>query len=278
MEIVKLATKPFFNKKMISNFKRINNDGISFTSITHPELRTIKINKTSSYICKLCNGKNTITDIINKLSSKYPKVTKEQLKSDMEKILFQLYKLKIITWESSDPYEYLYNKKIESNIDFKILKEDELILNYLSESNLIIRYDQKQSLNYYLDEVRYKQFVYLGIEQYSAIMIDGHIKFLISLSTTVIKNSVDLHIILFDNKDESNINQYIDMFLEWSIEQYNKVINKNNIGKINTILYENDTINGEFLNELGFNYIGYEKDCILNNNEYNSMYLYSKII
>lgn len=251
---------PIYIKDNISYFKNDDESILTFTSKRHPELQRLEINKQSIYILDLCNGNNSILDIINKISNKFPSVEINRIEEDLYNILFKFWRLKIVIWKEKNPFEDLYNFKGDF-LEAKILDEDEAVL-YMKNFNEL-KFTPIVNKEFLRDDVNIRQRVYFGFEQYCLIK-KGEESMLFSISFKNIK-SKSCYINFY-----SHFNDYNDELKEvinWAITQYENFA-KINLFRLDTFISNELYCENEyykllsFINKLGFKKIGEIKDYV----------------
>jgi len=78
------------------------------------------LNNTAKEITELCDGNNTLEDVINLMKIKYKDINAETIKNDVEQMLLLLDRNELIEWEKNiNPFainEKLYEKEIKDNL------------------------------------------------------------------------------------------------------------------------------------------------------------------
>ena len=88
----------FYNEKLL--FYREEKNGYMLISLKEfPELREMVINRTMWEIFLLCDGNNTLADILDIIVSRYNDVNYETVKKDAALVLSKFARLGVIKWE-----------------------------------------------------------------------------------------------------------------------------------------------------------------------------------
>ncbi len=100
-------------------------------------LRPIYLNCTSNEIIEYCDGKNTIVDITELMSNKYNE-SKDKIEQDILKILYPLWKLKIIMFKNGKtPFDYHLKKEFlyqNKKYEFAVIRDTNAVLDFIKDS------------------------------------------------------------------------------------------------------------------------------------------------
>ena len=82
--------KPYFKKENMAYFRKEKKGFITCYSKKAPFLNDMLINHMGIIILELCDGINTIADILGKMIDKYKDVTQSRIKDDLIKVLLSI--------------------------------------------------------------------------------------------------------------------------------------------------------------------------------------------
>ena len=123
----------FYNEKLL--FYREEKNGYMLISLKEfPELREMVINRTMWEIFLLCDGNNTLADILDIIVSRYNDVNYETVKKDAALVLSKFARLGVIKWENDDdPYIVSNETLCKSGYKIRLIREKDfkLLLDYL---------------------------------------------------------------------------------------------------------------------------------------------------
>ena len=247
---------PIFVKENTLKFYTENNSNKSeLVSKRFPELKTLEINKVSTFILELADGSNSIKDISEKIIESYNNVPYEKINDDILKFLETCYRLDLIKWKDNNPFlkKYINNDKgltceilspvQASNILNEIRKEKGVYESIsfkknLYESNEIV---EKRSFYY--------QSCYCVIKHNERNILFYEIEL-----KTLKQQSFNINIYYIASIDIKDIKD-IKEFIGWTIKEYSKII-KHNINRVdcNTIEKYKEII--DFIEKIGFKKIG----------------------
>ncbi|PIE84896.1 hypothetical protein CSA08_04810 [Candidatus Gracilibacteria bacterium] len=148
--------KPIFNNEKLS-FTREEKDGYFLISLKEfPELHEIIVNATAWKIFSLCNGNNTLEDIINVLCEYYENVEYNQIKADMADVLSRFTRLGLIEWEDeNDPYIINNDVLYDSGYKIRLARE--------RDYHILFKYLNNVDYNYFYKFVSYLDTDYKDI-------------------------------------------------------------------------------------------------------------------
>jgi|GEM_PF-2924690 len=272
---------PIFNKRITNTMEKEGTYVISSNKL----IRSIEVNSTCFFIYSLCNGNNSILNIINlvveKLFGKY-----DTVKNDVLYILFSTWRLNILQWKKGKhPFSNLF--KYET-------KEHGNIVTYLSLTNTDIYkeisfLDKKFQINPYVDcDKEYKKVnlnVRIATNTENFFELKCNNKVMLSLSIrpyTVFKPvptilGFDIYYFNINENLMDNINSYLPKFLSWVCNWYMDYIQIYSFGDTTNMYFYIEENQPESvknrLKNLGFNQKGVLEREILNRNiiiyEYN---------
>lgn len=204
---------PYYNKKEVM-YKRQERDGFISLMTNHEGAAKPRIiNKTCAKVLGLMNGKRTVGDIFRILVEIYGKSNEEQIKTDLEKVILELWQLKIITWKDDDrPMKDMFIREIKDNYTVEVAFENDIrdIISFfkeiLNESNfnyykspLLVESDSLPLL------LRYSLFNMNGV--YLMLKKDDEIKGLMVISLPSQNSTVAT--IDFISSPEKNIKEFM---------------------------------------------------------------------
>ncbi len=79
------------------------------------------LNKTAGYIYDICDGRSSVSDLEAILENRYPNISKEIIRSDLEEALYYLRDLKLVQWSNND--QISDGVRVVFNGDYRKAKE-----------------------------------------------------------------------------------------------------------------------------------------------------------
>lgn len=134
---------PIFLKEKISFMREEKERNYTIVLKEFPELQELLINRTAYEVFNLCNGKNTLDEIIKTFKSKYSGVPEKKLINDICLILSRFYHFGVIEWEEgNDPFIISNEKYLENNYKLRLAVDRDypLLKDYLEKNrqNLVV--------------------------------------------------------------------------------------------------------------------------------------------
>ncbi|MBN1696424.1 MAG: PqqD family peptide modification chaperone [Spirochaetales bacterium] len=188
---------PHFKSENLLYMREENKGCVTLLSKFHPELRELVINKTTKEIIDLCDGQNTIEDIISKMKAKYPMVQSAIITNDVHKILASTSRLMLIQWEHENPYLFLREEIIDDTYGLRIGVEDDLlkIKKFIMDSDILTNGNDVSSSHFYYknvyvntyeyDEVLLRQKIFNFNEEFFFLTKNGEIEGLLSFQLPI---------------------------------------------------------------------------------------------
>lgn len=78
---------------------RAEKDGYYSLLTDNGDLNYTMLNITSKYILDLCDGNKNVEEILNILAEQYKNVERKRLATDLENVLFNLTRIRLIKWK-----------------------------------------------------------------------------------------------------------------------------------------------------------------------------------
>lgn len=232
------------------------------------------LNSTSKHMLDLCDGKNTVSDILEKLLNFYPNVDEKTIKNDMIETLFSLTKLKAIDWKGENkiminPMLNNIEIQITENTTLSLANEGEIrdIQEYLV--NFFENYNKKcneNKLNYYwgddsrefLDLTIIRQCIFTYYKDFFIIKQNGRINGIV-----IMKPSIEtyLHNVQFNliSIDQDVFDNVVKAIIEFYQRYPAKHINLIQFDYIKESIENSDCIEEKLLN-LNFEHSGTIKE------------------
>lgn len=233
-----------------------------FWLIPHKE-NAITINRTAYGILKMCDGQNSIKDIIEKLIEEYG-IQFDIIKRDLVSTLYSLFYVNLIVWKKGKNYflplfEHKYKEHLFKKLELKDIKK--LIKNIQEDNSVIsVRYDKK---NMYTDlniQVRLSMGKDLYFACYDKEEIEMALAFEPIISIRPSLEFISYHAeLLYFNPTYSITSEEFDIFAKWCINWYlesNNLKPKNKREIIYTQITDEIVSNGSKLKKIGFDPIG----------------------
>ncbi|MCL2381145.1 MAG: PqqD family protein [Treponema sp.] len=118
--------KPIFDKEAFDFLREEKEKNYTILLKAHPELTELFVNQTTMDILNLCNGSNTLSDILKIQKSKYSSVDENTITNDVASILTKFTNFSVINWdEDFNPYLITHQKYFENGYNIKIAEERE---------------------------------------------------------------------------------------------------------------------------------------------------------
>lgn len=270
---------PIFIKENIS-YSKIEDNNMIFISKLHPELQKLEINKQSKDILELCNGSNTINDIINIISTKFQTINVDIIEKDCLDIIHKFWKLSVVGWRGDNPFDEQY-KICLNDYEGRILSEDDIIKTFHCNEN---NYNTIPTVDkdFILTESNLRQRAYFGFEQWSIIKKENKSILYSLLFKDMLAKSCYINFYGIDNVEIYEEERVMEI-IKWSIEKYRELVNIN-VLRIDTLIVKSLLNNNEylkltnFITKLGFKKYGDLKQHILIDDNYHDIELYSYIL
>lgn len=200
------------------------------------------LNSTSKHILDLCDGKNTVSDILEKLLNFYPNIDDEIIKNDMIETLFNLTKIKAIDWKGEN--KIMANPML-NNIEIQITENTTLSLASEAEIGNIQEYlinffenckkkGNANKLNYYwgndsrefLDLTVIRQCIFTYYKDFFIIKQNGRINGIVIMkpSLETYLHNVQFNLISVD-KDVFDyvVKEIIDFYQRYPVKPINLI-------------------------------------------------------
>lgn len=251
-----LHTIPVFNKEKLA-YKKSDNDEISIKINKYEHLSKFKINKQTLYILSLCNGSNTLIDIVNDLKKKYSDVDEQTIKNDLLMVLEQLWTFEVISWKTGHPFTSGYKfKKDEYSVEALSTENIGQILEYMDKNYLD---DPHYDVKYMRRVSNMKDLMLLGLNSYYIIKKGEDVKLVYKIMnySKPSKNSLLFHPVYVKNCDELSL-QFLLESIKWSKTRQETLLKRKMNNKIYCNLEENleTKFRKDYLENIGFNKIG----------------------
>ncbi|ACM61054.1 coenzyme PQQ synthesis protein D (PqqD) [Caldicellulosiruptor bescii] len=205
-------------------YKRLEQDGsLTFLSKKHPETQQMKLNETARFILDKCDGYHTIGEIVNEILKEYKGATKERVIEDVINILHSLWRFGLIRWLNENPLLNLFYQERCENCVFKMLYEDEVIdvLQRLRESpHFVNPYIDE---NVYYAEMLLRQRVFMFMEMFFSLTVDGKNVLTISFSPLLKVEVNSATVGYFYCEDYSVELEIIMKFLQWCVKKMSEI-------------------------------------------------------
>lgn len=137
-EVNFLDFKPNFLKNLIAYSREENNGFVSFRFTTPMLGNETMLNRTCVEIIKLCNGENSVKNIVDHFVTQY-EAPREVVLNDVVSIIQKFLELQLLTWEGDNPF--IDKVKFELGDGYKAYladyKDVNNIVNYLNKVNIM---------------------------------------------------------------------------------------------------------------------------------------------
>jgi len=176
----------FYNEKLL--FYREEKNGYMLISLKEfPELREMVINRTMWEFFLLCDGNNTLSDIIGIIVSRYNDVNYETVKKDAALVLSKFARLGIIKWENDDdPYIVSNETLCKSGYKIRLIREKDfkLLLDYLESIDKNSFYTFAQYLDTDYTDINLRAKIFYRLEDfYMLINANDSIECVVGISS-----------------------------------------------------------------------------------------------
>lgn len=89
------------------------------------------LNITSKYILDLCDGNKNVEEILNILAEQYKNVERKRLATDLENVLFNLTRIRLIKWKGEEnmnnsPFLSTGTEKLENGYTLSLANEGDI--------------------------------------------------------------------------------------------------------------------------------------------------------
>jgi len=118
--------RPIFKKENLLYERKEKEGYFTIISKIHPEARELIINRTAREILDLSNGKRSVEEIKDLLSSRYENIPKEKIIFDVSKTLSVFSRLGIVEWIGENPFLVKQKEPISDGHSLYIAQEDDL--------------------------------------------------------------------------------------------------------------------------------------------------------
>jgi len=253
---------PVFSEEYVTYLLDEENGQRYLVSKKYKSLDKLVLNTEGKIILENCTGKNTVKDIIKKLSEIYPQVNISRIDTDVNNLLFTCWRIGIITWNGLEegvlsPYESLFRVNI-NEYTCTLLTDEKLIDTFSSKDNLKSKPQFTPSFIFSKNTLR--DYSFYNIEQY----------YLIS------KNN-EIHFYYFDEKFLCDT-ELVSKLVQWATGIYSTFTNKK-FNNLEILSLENDSEYRNFISILNFRYLGNLKFEILEeDNTFSDLCIYQKHI
>ena len=158
----------FYNEKLL--FYREEKNGYMLISLKEfPELREMVINRTMWEIFLLCDGNNTLADILDIIVARYNDVNYETVKKDTALVLSKFARLGVIKWENDDdPYIVSNETLCKSGYKIRLIREKDfkLLLDYLESVDKNCFYTFAQYLETDYTDINLRAKIFYRLEDF----------------------------------------------------------------------------------------------------------------
>lgn len=269
---------PLQNKKCIANVRKVEN-GIYILNSYSVNNREDYFNYTSSYIFELCNGDNSIEDIIKSIMAEFNVIDEDTIIEDTKSILHEMWCRGYIIWkDSNNPFIKYYEYKVGNYVYCQ------------GNLDLIEEYSKKLSgvtytdIHYNKDVILSEDFMYStylsGINTVFALKNEGKCVFRIFVNLDILGRRVYIrHMQFIETNDD--IYKIYRNFLEWACKDLvrRNCINSNSSNICNCIITLDDNKQkNSILYSLGFEFDGVLKKEVFFDEHFYDALLYNNII
>ena len=249
---------PVFNKR-VANIKKDEN---SYIISSNKLIRPLEVNETCCYIYNLCDGKNSVSSVIETINKNLIG-NYNVVKRDVLYVLFNTWRLNILQWSrGKHPFSNAFNYEYyESDIlvKYSVLTNSEI-------NKKIDFHDKNTAINPYVNiDIDYRKIninkrIGANAENFFELGVNDEIIFSISLRPYAIFKPVP-NILAFDISyihisDNPNVRLYMERFLRWICNWYIDYMESYVFeNSINIYCYVVDNQNNEFeikLADIGF--------------------------
>lgn len=169
---------PQFNEEFVV-YKREENEGyVSIKTLFPSGASELLINETSKDIIDLCNGENTIIDIVDKMQSIYNGVDRKVLEKDLMNNLLTLNYRQLIIWKNGNPFFNRYKTELDNKYTVELVDAQDVkkVIEFLTSINIedkdAILYKTPFIYDHLLNDQNLR-LGYLGSRQFIFILKDG---------------------------------------------------------------------------------------------------------
>ena len=110
---------------------RAEKDGYYSLLTDNGDLNYTMLNITSKYILDLCDGNKNVEEILNILAEQYKNVERKRLATDLENVLFNLTRIRLIKWKGEEnmnnsPFLSTGTEKLENGYTLSLANEGDI--------------------------------------------------------------------------------------------------------------------------------------------------------
>lgn len=147
-------------------------------------MEEFEINEIAYYILSKCNGRNSITDILEMIESEY-EISNQDFKSDMLTFMHDVWRKGLLFWNGQNPFEELYVKKCAGDIKVKRIFATEItdIIPQIRESIIISAGIDIESWYQYQNISRLEK---VGGEYYFQVVKENDLKGILAISPVIV--------------------------------------------------------------------------------------------
>lgn len=131
--------KPIFSTRRQIFYREEHNGYASIVPRGQNVFSPLLINPTTVYILSLMNGKNSINDIYRIMIKKYGEENRTTIETDLTRILYDLFRNKIILWgKGGSPYMDRFEKTLDCGYTIRLAFDNDLrkIVKFINASSV----------------------------------------------------------------------------------------------------------------------------------------------
>jgi len=181
---------PIFDKSNLAYIREEKKGFVTLISKNHPEMRELVINSTSNEMLQLCDGNNSVGDILNSLTKKYYKVPEEVLKKDLSNLYGNMSRLGILDWKTENPFILEREVILDDTHSLKVCSEENFreLYNFYKDG-LNNKFSQAENIVYFCPytikdeygEISIRQKIFSYTEEFFALYNKDKLEGLLSI-------------------------------------------------------------------------------------------------